>query len=87
MKSARSKHRNMQNEVDAKKQKSKDHKRTDVALKELMDTCYLVYDYAVKSERCSYIASSEKKNGATKILFYVTYDFNTGEMKQMWELF
>ncbi len=77
----------MQNEVDAKKQRSKDHKRTDVALKELMDTCYLVYDYATKSERCSYIASCEKKGGATKTLFYVTYDFSSGEMKQMWELF
>ena len=58
-----------------------DHKRTDVALKEMMDACYLMYDYVVKSERCSYIAFSEKKGGATKTLFYVTYDYNTGEMK------
>lgn len=76
-----SKHRNIQNEIDGKKQKSKDYSRTDTALKELTETCYLMYDFVIKSEKCSYIAESDKKGGVTKNRFYVSYDFKTGEIK------
>jgi len=51
-----------------------------------MDTCYLLYDYTLKCEKCSFFASNEKKNGATKIIYYVAYDYQEKTMKQFWEL-
>lgn len=45
-----------------------------MALKELVDACYLLYDYATKCEKCCFVAYSLKKNGNTKIIYYVDYE-------------
>ena len=59
-------------EMSRKKMRAKDITKTEGAMQEILDSCYQLYDYLKKCERCSYFAEDEMKNGKKNIIFYVT---------------